>query len=157
MTKNKHKLLGLLVSICVLTSCGVNMQDWPYCDLQNEIETYDKVTIEMIYDNSVLGDGGIEKHTYIGNSNEIVLKFYNVIEYMHRSPKIKNKTFENYWQRVSLIFEKEGLSYIFEYYEMAITDGYFIFNKQEIYEFRGDFYGVIQDFISKNMNFLNEV
>lgn len=48
MKKTKHIALGLLIAIPFLSSCGGDMDDWPYCDLPDAVASYETVTIEMI-------------------------------------------------------------------------------------------------------------
>lgn len=125
------------------------MDDWPYCDLPDDVANYTSITIKIIKKNYKDDYKIIRNDVYHSDSSEMVLNFYNLIEYMHVFPKPTTKNLTDYIEKVSIIFEKDDLNYTFDYYELSMTDGYFVFNFKEIYKFKGNFYGVVSDEISK--------
>lgn len=149
MKKIQLLVLSLFPTI-FFSSCGGHMDDWPYCDLPDDLANYTTVTIEIIKKDYKNNYDKVRNDKYYSDSSEVVLNFYNLIENMHVSPKATNKTFNQYLDKVSIIFEKHDLNYTFDYYELSMADGYFVFNFQEIYEFRGNFYGVVSNAISQN-------
>jgi hypothetical protein len=156
MKKVELLIFGLITSI-FLVSCGGDMDGWPYCDLPDSVANYDTVTIEKIEKDSNNEGKIISNEKYFSSSRETVLAFYNLIESMHVSPEKTNKTFDEYWQKVSINFEKDKLSYIFDYYELSITDGYFVFNFEEAYKFKGDFYSVVSNAINEHKDTLIKI
>lgn len=159
MKNRKPFLLGFLSATIILNlcNCGGEMDNWPYCDLPDTIASYESLTIKIIVNDLPNAGGETETHEYFSDDSEMVLEFYNFIEAMRVSPKKTYKTFENFYAYVLLDFKKSNTNYYFEYYELALTDGYFIFDKKDIYEFKGDFYGAIDDNIQKNMNMFIEL
>jgi len=147
-------LLSLIASITFLSSCNSdNMDGWPYINLPDEISNYQSVSIEMIENEIESLESNSENLKYFSESNEMVLLLYNTIENMQQAPqKTENQLDGNYWQKVSVIFEDVSLDYKFEYYSYGVTDGYFIFDDQSIYEFKGDFYSVVKNCINKNLD-----
>ena len=143
--------------ILFMSSCGGHMDDWPYCDLPDSVANYDSVTIEIIEKDTKDAGKIITNEKYFSNHSEIVLDFYDLIENMHVSPKSTNQTFEKYWQKVSIFFEMDDLNYTFEYYELSMTDGYFVFDFKETHNFKGDFYGVVLNAITKNADKLRKL
>lgn len=149
----------LLSTIILVSSCtvGGEMMDWPYCDLPDYVSSYETITIELV-NNSISGNNNdTQIYKYYSESPEVVLAFYNVIEGMHRSPKKTEQNFDKYWQKVSIDFKKENLNYKFEYYELSMKDGYFVFNEDDIYGFKGNFYGVALSVIGENSDKLTRL
>lgn len=159
MKKLKLMTIGLLSTITLLSSCNVGgeMDNWPYCDLPDAVSDYQTVFVETIVNHFPENGGQTETHRYFGESPEIVLEFYHIIESMHVAPEKAERNFDEYWQKVSINFEKQDLDYKFEYYELSLADGYFVFNKGDIYEFKGDFYSVISNNVKKNLDKLTEL
>lgn len=146
MRKGRRIVLGLL-PIFFLASCG--MEKWPYCDLPNAVATYGSIFVETIVNHPSNNGSQTKIHKYSSESPEVVLAFYKAIEAMHVAPKKSYRVFNAFWQKVSILFKKEDLSYKFQFYELKMTDGYFVFDNGDIYAFKGDFFSVTESVVKK--------
>lgn len=156
MKKFKY-FVPTIIAMSMLTGCGGEMDNWPYCDLPDEISQYQNVNIEISKNNSYPQNDDITTSKYVSVTENAVVEIYNMIEHLHVSPKSVNIEFTSYVDKVSIKFSNDISDYVFEFYALGITNGYFVFNSESTYEFKGDFIGAITSFLEQHNSDLTKV
>lgn len=149
MKKFKY-FLPIIIAMSLLTGCGGEMDDWPYCDLPDEISQYQNVNIEISKNKSYPKNDDITTSKYVSVTENAAVEIYKMIEHLHVSPKSVDIKFASYIDKVSIEFNNSISDYVFEFYALGITNGYFVFNNETTYEFKGDFVSVITNFLDHN-------
>lgn len=145
--KIKKRLYFLSALLFGLSSCGGEMQYWPYCSIPDETETADEVSIAITrnIDYPDPESMTLECETFVSEDVGAVAHIHRLIEACKVSPRTYSVSLDYYQYHVRIAFSiYPDFDYIFEFVSLGVTTGYFIFDESdEIYAFKGDFVGVV--------------
>lgn len=145
MRLSKYKVLSALLTILALTSCGTDMRDWPYVNLDFNVEEVNCIYIEYINRN----DDSLSYKCY---SNQIgaINDTYNFLESFHISEKVTSKDVSDFNRKVAVYFVcSDNSIYDFKAYYYSGASTYFMYN-DELRLFPADFGSTFSTFIGQN-------
>lgn len=143
---NKVKLLiATLLSAIFLASCGGDMKDWPYVNLDISIENASYVYID--YQNRE--DDSLSYQCY-SNQVDTINGVHNYLESFHVSEKIYSKDVSDFNRKFTIYFVFDDNSiYDFKAYYYSGATTYFMYN-DELRFFSADFGSSMNNYIERH-------
>lgn len=137
---------ALVFAISTLSSCGGDMYGWPYCSLPIRAEDASALEIRISHDTGYpYEEYRITDSTYYTEEATAINSIYEMIQGCHRSPSAIDRVFHRYWFLVDMMFSQdESDPYRFEFYSLGVTNGFFVFDEETTYRFKGDFLGLVR-------------
>lgn len=141
----KSKVLIALLTILTLTSCGTDMRDWPYVNLDFDVQGVDCVYIDYINRQ----DDSLSYKCY-SNQTEAINNTYDFLESFHISEKVTSKDISDFNRKVAVYFVCSDYNiYDFKAYYYSGASTYFMYN-DELRLFPADFGSTFSTFIEQN-------
>jgi hypothetical protein len=95
----KSKLLISFLIIPFLVSCGVDMRDWPYVNLEFNVEE-----AKSVYINYVNRNDDSLSYECCSNQIEAITDVYYFLESFHISEKVTSKDVSDFNRKISIYF-----------------------------------------------------
>ena len=145
MRFSKFKQFTSSLIIPLLISCGVNMSDWPYVNLDFDVED-----AKMVYIDYVNRDRLSKYYECYSSQAETVAAVYNFIESFHVSENITSKNVSDYNRKICFYFLlNDNRIYDFKAYYFSGATTYFM-HKDELRLFPADFGSGFLGFMERN-------
>lgn len=128
----KSKLLPIVSMIFLLISCGTDMRDWPYVNLNFDCTSIDSIYISHIDKNKD------SLNSYFFTDEYAIHSIYDFIESAHANPETITKDLSDFDKKISFYFiDDDNKIFDFKVYIYGITS-YFSYDDL-IRKFPADF------------------
>ncbi|MEG1739636.1 MAG: hypothetical protein RRZ92_04245 [Bacilli bacterium] len=134
----KSKLLLILVSVFVLTGCGVNTLNWPIIDLTFASNEIVSITMNFICKDKENFTDKIE----ISEPKQMLEIYEAIVNIPIKENEENSIETKNYYIRLSIIFhlnDTKFSSYQLVYYEYNIADGKIMLDDGRVHWLPGNF------------------